>query len=95
MREVHETTKGKRPKMINRDQKEWLLSQVFFANNMRFQPRQLESLVRVWKGSTEKKFKLNRKKKNFRDCSNICLPGLRTYKKKTKLTAASAVSRCV
>ena len=29
----------------------------------------------------EKKFQVNRKKKNFRDCSNICPPGLRTYKK--------------
>ena len=29
----------------------------------------------------EKKFQPNRKKKNFRDCSNICPPGLRTYNK--------------
>ena len=30
----------------------------------------------------EKKFQLNRKKNNFRDCRNICPPGLRTYNEK-------------
>ena len=29
----------------------------------------------------EKKFQPNRKKRNFGDCSNICLSGLRTYNK--------------